>query len=668
MSESFEAPAHSVETLIIGAGPVGLFQIFELGLLGIRSAIIDSLAQVGGQCTELYPDKPIYDIPALPDLRGAGIDRSAARTGETLPRHFPSRTGSDRAAAAGRRQVPGRHLARHAADRGRRGDRGRSSAPSSRAAWRCPASSNSKAQSVHYRVKSAADFHGHDLVICGGGDSALDWTVALCEKARSLTLVHRRAEFRAAPATVARMRELVAAGKMRLGRRATWSALNSEHDRRAHAARWTCRRTDGDTTLHGAADHVLAFFGLHPKLGPVAEWGLELEKKALKVDTENFQTSVPGIFAIGDINTYPGKKKLILSGFHEAALAAFAIQHHLFPEKRQFLQYTTTSPIMQKRLGVAADCPRTRIDAPMNHLLEDLIKVMTLERLELDLFRGESRDIGSPQVFGGQVLGQALMAAAATVEDRAAHSLHAYFLRRGDFNAPIVYEVDRARDGNHFSTRRVVAIQHGAQIFNMSASFQSEEGGLDHQFAMPDVPPPGGAADLDAHYAADPAGVCPRDCAVLLERKRPFEFRPVQPPNISSRRRSPPLRYIWFRAVARCPTTKRCIAACWPTSRISTCSTRRCAARISPRLPQARDGQHRSRHVVSPQRAGGRLAAVFNRQPQRLGRARICARQHLCPGRTAGGEHRAGRTDARGRAMKVLIIVIIVLAVSSACC
>ena len=110
---------------------------------------------------------------------------------------------------------------------------------------------------------------------------------------------------------------------------------------------------DGQTTLQVAADRVLAFFGLHPKLGPIAEWGLELEKKALKVDTEKFQTSVPGIYAIGDINTYPGKKKLILSGFHEAALAAFAIQHHLFPEKRQFLQYTTTSPIMQKRLGVA---------------------------------------------------------------------------------------------------------------------------------------------------------------------------------------------------------------------------------------------------------------------------------------------------------------------------
>src|SRR5271167_666636 len=136
----------------------------------------------------------------------------------------------------------------------------------------------------------------------------------------------------------------------------------------------------------------------------------------------------------------------------------------------------------------------------MNRLLEDLIKVMTLERLELDMFRGESRDIGSPQVFGGQVLGQALMAATATVERRVVHSLHAYFLRRGDFNSPIVYEVDRARDGNHFSTRRIVAIQHGAQIFNMAASFQSGENGLDHQVAMPEVAPPEELPDPKSHY------------------------------------------------------------------------------------------------------------------------------------------------------------------------
>jgi thioredoxin reductase (NADPH) len=207
--------------------------------------------------------------------------------------------------------------------------------------------------SVHYRVKSAADFHGRDLVICGGGDSALDWTVALAEKARSLTLVHRRAEFRAAPATVARMRALVAEGKMELVEGSALALHTEEHAGAPRLNGLVLQTNNGKTTLQVKAEQVLAFFGLHPKLGPIAEWGLELEKKALKVDTEKFQTSMPGIYAIGDINTYPGKKKLILSGFHEAALAAFAIQHHLFPEKRQFLQYTTTSPIMQKRLGVS---------------------------------------------------------------------------------------------------------------------------------------------------------------------------------------------------------------------------------------------------------------------------------------------------------------------------
>ncbi len=341
-----EAAPTPVETVIIGAGPVGLFQIFELGLLGISTHIIDSLAQPGGQCTELYPDKPIYDIPALP-ICGAQelIDRLLE---QAKPFHATFHLGQEVtelealndgkfhvATSAGTRLVAGavviaagvgsfqpRHLA-------------------------LPGVEELEGMSVHYRVKAAADFHGRDLVICGGGDSALDWTVALCEKARSLTLLHRRAEFRAAPATVARMRELVRAGRMQV---LEGNATGLRRDN-GKLVGLDVHTADG-RELQLAADHILAFYGLHPKLGPIAEWGLELEKRALKVDTEKFQTSVPGIFAIGDINTYPGKKKLILSGFHEAALTAFAIQHHLFPEKRQFLQYTTTSPIMQKRLGL----------------------------------------------------------------------------------------------------------------------------------------------------------------------------------------------------------------------------------------------------------------------------------------------------------------------------
>ena len=199
----------------------------------------------------------------------------------------------------------------------------------------------------------------------------------------------------------------------------------------------------------------------------------------------------------------------------------------------------------------------------MKQLLDDLVKVMTLERLEQDMFRGESRDIGSPQVFGGQVLGQALMAAIATVEGRAVHSLHAYFLRRGDFKSPIVYEVDRARDGNHFSTRRVVAIQHGAQIFNMSASFQSDEDGLAHQLRMPEVPRPEDLADLASYYRQILPQLSP-GVRRLVEKKRPFEFRPTQPPSLLTAEKVSPHRNIWFRAVAPLPDDEalhRCLLA-----------------------------------------------------------------------------------------------------------
>jgi acyl-CoA thioesterase-2 len=198
-----------------------------------------------------------------------------------------------------------------------------------------------------------------------------------------------------------------------------------------------------------------------------------------------------------------------------------------------------------------------------NRLLEDLVKVLTLERLELDLFRGESRDIGSPQVFGGQVLGQALAAASITVEKRMVHSLHAYFLRRGDFNAPIVYEVDRARDGNHFSTRRIVAIQHGQQIFNMSASFQDAEQGLDHQIPMPEVTPPEDLPELDSYLNSLP-GPLPPGMRRVLEQKRPFHFRPVLPQSFLNPEKLEPLRHVWFRAVAPLPDDEvlhRCLLA-----------------------------------------------------------------------------------------------------------
>jgi thioredoxin reductase (NADPH) len=334
------------DAVIVGAGPAGLFQVFELGLLGIRSHLVDTLKHPGGQCAELYPDKPIYDIPALP-VCGAQelVDRLMQQVRPFEPvMHFGQEVVElgrredgrfDLATSAGTRFVTRTVVI--AAGLG-------SFQPRRLGVEGADAFED---RQVHYRVRSAAAFHGQRLVIFGGGDSALDWVLDLEGKARSIVLVHRRPEFRAAPASVARMRELAAGGRIDY-LEGVAAGVRSEDGRLTGVS---VKGSDG--TLHELeADHVLAFFGLHPRLGPIADWGFELEKKAIKVDTAKFQTSVPGIFAIGDINTYPGKKKLILSGFHEAALAAFAIAEHLNPAKKVHLQYTTTSPIMQKRLGV----------------------------------------------------------------------------------------------------------------------------------------------------------------------------------------------------------------------------------------------------------------------------------------------------------------------------
>jgi thioredoxin reductase (NADPH) len=340
------------EVVIVGAGPCGLFQVFELGLLGIKCHLLDSLAQPGGPCTELYPEKPIYDIPALPVC---GAQELVDRLLEQI-KPFGAQMHFGHEVTEVRKRDDGRFDVKTAG--GLAFDAGAiviaggvgSFQPRRLGVEGVDAFENTQ---VFYRVQKAAEFHGRHLVIFGGGDSALDWTLDLADKVASLTLVHRRAEFRAAPASVAKMQALVAAGKMRFVEGVAQS-IGITDERLASV---TVKGTDGSLqTL--PADRLLAFFGLAPKLGPIAEWGIALEKRALVVDTEKFQTSVPGIFAVGDINTYPGKKKLILSGFHEAALAAFGIQAYLYPGKRQFLQYTTTSPVMHQRLGVN-DAPGT---------------------------------------------------------------------------------------------------------------------------------------------------------------------------------------------------------------------------------------------------------------------------------------------------------------------
>ena len=188
----------------------------------------------------------------------------------------------------------------------------------------------------------------------------------------------------------------------------------------------------------------------------------------------------------------------------------------------------------------------------MHPVLEDLVRLLELERIEMNIFRGDSRDIGSPQVFGGQVLGQALSAAQHTVEGRVAHSLHAYFLRRGDMGAPIIYEVDRARDGGSFSNRRVVAIQHGRPILNLAASFQTPEDGLAHQDTMPNVPPPEGLKDL-THLAADVLDKIPVKLRRFMTDQRPFEFRPVEQRSFDEPRQQAPVKHVWIRAVDKVP-------------------------------------------------------------------------------------------------------------------
>jgi thioredoxin reductase (NADPH) len=338
--------AINTEVVVIGAGPCGLFQVFELGLLGIGAHVVDSLRHPGGQCAELYPDKPIYDIPALPVC---GAQELVDRLLEQIkPFKAPLHLGHEVTEFA--RADNGRFRVVTAG--GARFDAGAVVIAAGLGSFQARRIGVEGAESfeggaIQYRVRSAAALAGQRLVVFGGGDSALDWTLELAPKARSLDLVHRRAEFRALPASVARMRELVAAGRMRL-----FEALPHSLITEGGTLRGVNIRAPNGAVQPLAADQLLVFFGLHPKLGPIADWGLALEKKALRVDPEKFQTSMPGVFAVGDINTYPGKKKLILSGFHEAALAAFAIQHHLYPQKKQFLQYTTTSPVMHQRLGV----------------------------------------------------------------------------------------------------------------------------------------------------------------------------------------------------------------------------------------------------------------------------------------------------------------------------
>jgi thioredoxin reductase (NADPH) len=337
----------AVETdcVIIGAGPVGLFAVFELGLVDITAHVIDILDKAGGQCSELYPEKPIYDIPALPIVTGQELtDRLMEQIkpfGATF--HLGERIDGLTRMADGRFRLE--------TDAGKVfvtkvvviAAGGGSFTPK-----RPPLTGIEafEGTSVFYSIRRMEEVRGHDVLIVGGGDSALDWTLNLQPLAKSVTLLHRRDEFRGAPHSVEQMRALVAEGKVSL-KIGQVTALNGDNGQLSSA---TIATKEGTEVL--AVDRLMPFFGLTMKLGPIANWGLNLDANLIKVDVSTFQTNEPGIFAVGDINTYPGKLKLILSGFHEVALMAQAAHKIVYPDKKLLFQYTTSSSGLQKKLGV----------------------------------------------------------------------------------------------------------------------------------------------------------------------------------------------------------------------------------------------------------------------------------------------------------------------------
>ena len=337
----------TTDVVIIGAGPCGLFTVFELGLLDIRCHVLDILDRPGGQCAELYPEKPIYDIPALPMVTGAEL------TSRLMEQAKPFK--------------PDYHFNQMVTSLVKRGDSDFELKTDGDLVFNCkvvviaagggsfmpkkppiPGIEAYEGSSVFYSVKKMEAFRGKDVLIIGGGDSALDWVNNLQPITNSMTLLHRRDEFRAAPDSVNKMRELVAEGKMQL-KIGQVTGLTGTDGMLASAQVKGADGTMSDVTCNT----MLPFFGLTMKLGPVADWGLNLHQNLISVDTEKFETNVPGIFAVGDINTYPGKLKLILSGFHEAALMAQQAFRYINPGERLLFQYTTSSTNLQKKLGVA---------------------------------------------------------------------------------------------------------------------------------------------------------------------------------------------------------------------------------------------------------------------------------------------------------------------------
>lgn len=327
------------DIIIIGAGPCGLFTVFEAGLLKLKCHLIDSLPQPGGQLTEIYPKKPIYDIPGYPSvLAGELVDNLM----EQIEPFKPGFTLGERAETIekledGRFCVTTSRGTKHVA-------------PVITIAGglgcfepRKPPIGNItdfEDKGVEYIIKEPELYRDKKIVIAGGGDSALDWTIFLAEVAAEVSLVHRRKGFRGALDSVEKVEQLAAAGKINLVTEAQVVGLNGNGKLSEVVIK---HKVEGESTK--VADHFIPLFGLSPKLGPIAEWGLNVEKSAVVVDTFDYSTNVPGIYAIGDINTYPGKLKLILCGFHEATLMVQSAFKHIYPEKKVQFKYTTVNGV-----------------------------------------------------------------------------------------------------------------------------------------------------------------------------------------------------------------------------------------------------------------------------------------------------------------------------------
>jgi thioredoxin reductase (NADPH) len=328
------------DILIIGAGPTGLFTVFEAGLLKMKCHLIDALPQAGGQCSEIYPKKPIYDIPAYPEILAGDLTDKLL---EQCKQFEPGFTLGERAETL-EKQTDGSFIV--TTNKGTQ-----HKAPIVAIAGGLGSFEPRKPQldtieyyedkGVSYMIKDPEIYRGKKVIISGGGDSALDWSIFLSEVASEVTLIHRRNEFRGALDSVDKVQELKNKGKINIITPAEVTALIGEDQLQAIEVTKT-----GEPPVRIQADNFIPLFGLSPKLGPIADWGLEIEKNAIKVNNAlDYQTNIPGVFAIGDVNTYPGKLKLILCGFHEATLMCQAAYQIINPGKRYVLKYTTVSGI-----------------------------------------------------------------------------------------------------------------------------------------------------------------------------------------------------------------------------------------------------------------------------------------------------------------------------------